>query len=128
MIAHLFRSSVLAGLLGLSALSAAAQAPAPAPADSAQAVKRLFASRRTGATILALPSGYFVGYGAVASAQGVDGAPVTLGVGVLLSGVTFAKTARFSKDKETAILTAYEQGKPIPQHIRRRLKKKHFKA
>ncbi|WP_139924563.1 hypothetical protein [Hymenobacter sp. DG01] len=126
MTSHVLRVGLFAGLLGLSAISASAQAVAPA--DSAKAVQRLFASRRTGSTILGLPAGYFFGYGAVATARGVDGAPVTLGLGVILSGVSISKGIRFSKDREEEIVTAYQQGKAIPKNIRRRLKRKHFKA
>jgi hypothetical protein len=113
-------------MLGLSTLSVSAQAQAPA--DSAKAVHRLFASRRTGSTILGLPAGYFLGYGAVATAQGIDGAPVTLGLGVALSAVTVSKGIRFSKKREEEVVSAYQQGKAIPKNIRRRLKRKHFKA
>ncbi len=126
MIAHLLRTGAFTSLLALSAFSSFAQATEPA--DSTKAVQRLFATRRTGSTILALPGGYFLGYGAVATARGIDGAPTTLGLGVVLSAVAIAKNARFSKAKEEAILSAYQQGKPIPKNIRRRLKSKHFKA
>ena len=99
-----------------------------APADSVEAVARLFRSRRTGSTILGLPSGYFLGYGAVATAQGVDQAPLTLGIGAVLSAVTIAKGVRFSKQREEEIVTNYQQGKPIPKNIKRRLRRKHFKV
>ncbi|GAB2791428.1 hypothetical protein GCM10027175_32610 [Hymenobacter latericoloratus] len=91
-------------------------------------MQRLFASRRTGSTILGFPAGYFFGYGAVATAQGVDGAPVTLGLGAVLSAITISKGVRFSKDREQEIVGAYQQGKAIPKNIRRRLKRKHFRA
>jgi hypothetical protein len=126
MISPLFRTGVLTGLLSLSSFSLFAQAAAPA--DSALAVQRLFAKRRTGSTILALPGGYFLGYGAVSAARGIDGGGVTLGLGAVLSSVAVAKNIRFSKAKEDEILSAYQQGKPIPKNIRRRLKQKHFKA
>lgn len=126
MISRLLRTSILTGLLGLSSFSLFAQATTPA--DSAAAVQRLFAKRRTGSTILALPGGYFLGYGAVSAARGVDGSGVTLGLGAVLSGVAVAKNIRFSKAKEDEILSAYQQGKPLPKNIRRRLKRKHFKA
>ncbi len=51
-----------------------------------------------------------------------------LGIGVILSGITIAKSVRFSKQREEEIITAYQQGKPIPKNIRRRLKPKHFKG
>ncbi|WBO84735.1 hypothetical protein [Hymenobacter yonginensis] len=126
MIAYLFRTCAFTGLLALSAFSSFAQTTQPV--DSSKAVQRLFDKRRTGSTILALPGGYFFGYGAVATARGIDGAPTTLGLGVVLSAVAIAKNARFSKAKEEAILSAYQQGKPIPKNILRRLKKKHFNA
>ncbi|SHL17604.1 hypothetical protein [Hymenobacter psychrotolerans] len=126
MISHLLRTGVLTGLLGLSSFSLFAQAAEPA--DSTKAVQRLFAKRRTGSTILALPGGYFLGYGAVSTAQGTDGGGVTLGLGAVLSSVAIAKSVRFSKAKEEEILSAYQQGKPIPKNIRRRLKQKHFKG
>ncbi|MBC6697568.1 hypothetical protein [Hymenobacter sp. BT190] len=125
MIAHVLRTGVFTGLLALSAFSSFAQIT---PADSTKAVQRLFAKRRTGSTILAFPGGYLLGYGAVATARGIDGAPITLGLGAVLSAVAIAKNARFSKAKEEAILSAYQQGKPIPKNIRRRLKKKDLKA
>lgn len=110
--------------------SALASTPSTAVAstDSVKAVQRLFRSRRTGSNILGFPAGYCLGYGAVATAQGEAGAAGTLGIGVVLSTVTIAKGVRFSKMREEEILTAYQQGKPIPKNVRRRLRKKHFNA
>lgn len=113
---------------GACAQQVAASPAIIAPADSVEAIERLFRSRRTGSTILGIPSGYFLGYGAVATAQGVDQAPLTLGIGVVLSAVTIAKSVRFSKQREEEIITNYQQGKPIPKNIKRRLRRKHFKV
>lgn len=120
-------------LFGLSATLASAQtapettatpvATAAPATDSAQAVKRLFASRRKGAVLLAIPGGYVFGAG-LASLQ--DQGATSVFLGGALAAVAIGKESRFSKKKEDTILTAYQQGQPLPQAIRRRLKKKHF--
>jgi predicted lipid-binding transport protein (Tim44 family) len=130
---------VLAASLLLSTSAAAlAQEPAPtsppapvaapAPAagqDSVKAVQRLFKSRRTGAALLAFPGGYLIGSGLVRLA---DGGAVSVLLGGGLAGVAFAKESRFSKKREAEIIQSYNQGKALPKNIRRRLKRKHFKA
>lgn len=102
--------------------------PTLAAADSTQAVQRLFKSRRTGSTILGFPGGYMLGYGLVSTARGVDGAPTTLAIGAVLSGISISKGARFNKVKEAEIIRAYQDGKPLPAYVRNRIKKKHLKG
>ncbi|QIL77016.1 hypothetical protein [Hymenobacter sp. HDW8] len=95
--------------------------------DTLQAVQKLFRSRRTGGAILGFPGGYMLGYGLVSTARGIDGAPATLAIGAVLSGISLSKSARFSKLKEAEIISAYQNGKPLPAYVRTRIKSKHLK-
>lgn len=105
--------------------SKAATAP-----DSVMAVQKLFAKRRTGSVILAIPGGYLLGSGLVSTIRyGVDEqGPTTVVLGAILSGVAIAKGARFSDKREAAVISAYQGGQPLPRAIRRRLKNKHFRS
>jgi hypothetical protein len=109
------------------AVAAPAAAATTFSADSAQAVQKLFRSRRTGSSILGFPGGYMFGYGLVTTIRGVDGAATTMAIGTVLSGISISKGARFSKLREAEILNDYQKGKPLPAYVRNRIKSKHLK-
>lgn len=49
-------------------------------------------------------------------------------IGGVLAGVAINKEARFNKKKESEMLTAYQQGQPLPAYVRKRIKNKHMKG
>ncbi|SMB87879.1 hypothetical protein SAMN00120144_1437 [Hymenobacter roseosalivarius DSM 11622] len=100
-------------------------APAAFSSDSLQAVQKLFKSRRTGAVLLAVPGGYVFGAG-LANVQ--EGGISSMLIGGVLAGVAINKEARFNKKKESEMLTAYQQGQPLPAYVRKRIKNKHMKG
>ncbi|GAA3951994.1 hypothetical protein GCM10022406_37240 [Hymenobacter algoricola] len=136
--------------LGAQAQPAAAPVAAPAgsvapslKADSAAALHRLFAKRRTGGVIYTVAGTVFairvVASSASRTTVSTGGGPITIdnspsggaiatgvGIGLLLDGIGVGKLARFTKAKEAVIVKDYDQGKPLPKAIRRRLKAKHF--
>ncbi|MDB5239862.1 MAG: hypothetical protein JWP57_487 [Spirosoma sp.] len=111
--------------------------------DSVLAIHRLFQSRRTSGKILTI--------GAVPIALGATfvGALITVGnyynnagsprpiVDGIASGIALAgllpgiigipQLIRFRKKKENALVSAYEQGGPLPVSVRRRLKPNYFR-
>lgn len=58
----------------------------------------------------------------------VDGGPVTMGLGAVLSGISLSKGTRFSKVKEAEIIRAYQSGKPLPAYVRNRIRTKHLQG
>ncbi|MBD2715964.1 hypothetical protein KBK19_13055 [Microvirga sp. STR05] len=115
----------------LNVTAALAQAPSPV-ADSSQAVRNLFQQRRTGGGIFTA-----IGIGATgAIARGLSsgdsggnagGAVVSIAaLGGVPAGIGISKLVRFSKTREEEIIAAHQQGKPVPNYVRRRLKAKHF--
>ena len=112
--------------------SAAAAVASTMTPDSVSAVRKLFQQRRTGGGVLSA-----IGIGATgAIARGLSsgdaggnagGAILSVAViGGIPAGVGISKLVRFSKPREEAIVAAYQQGKPLPSYVRRRLKPTHF--
>jgi hypothetical protein len=112
--------------------SAAAAVASTAAPDSALAVGNLFRQRRTGGWIWTAIGGISTIRTAVASSHpdvGGNAGGKVLGVvalGGIPVGVGISKLARFSYAREEEILKNYQEGKPLPRYIRRRLKPKHF--
>jgi|GEM_PF-6742951 len=115
-----------------AATQSAAVAVASTAADSVSAVRKLFQQRRTGGGVLSA-----IGIGATgAIARGLSsgdasgnagGAVISIAViGGIPAVVGISKLIRFSKPREETIVAAYQQGKPLPSYIRRRLKPSHF--
>jgi hypothetical protein len=128
--------------LGFGAV-AFAQQPAPAAAtpsttptatkaDTIQAVRTLFAKRRTGGWVWSAIGAVTVVRIATASASGDSGGNAAGGfvsavvVGGIPAGIGIGKLSRFSTTKEDAILTVYSQSKTLPTYVSRRLKRKYF--
>lgn len=135
MMLSVLRASLLAGVLGLGTFSAAAQSESSA--DSVQAVRELFRRHRTGGWIWTGVGGAFaLRIASVAATSNSSGSfssttgGTVVGVGLLggvPAGIGISKLVRFSKAREEEVLVSYSQGKPLPENIRRRLKRKHFK-
>jgi hypothetical protein len=103
----------------------AVRPPNPAT-DSAQAVRTLFRKRRNGGTVytsigsLVLLRGVlFSGSADELVASGVIAAPF-IAVGI-------SKLSRFGNKKEEQYIKQYQQGKPLPRFIRRRLQPDFFR-
>jgi hypothetical protein len=111
--------------------------------DSVLAVHRLFQSRRTSGKILTIGAvpialgatfvGALISLGNFYNRTGSPPNPFVDGIagGVMLSGllpgiVGIPQLIRFKKKREKAIISAYEQGSPLPVYVRRRLKPKYF--
>ena len=86
--------------------------------DTAFAVRKLFRQRRHGGEALASTGPLNVSSpGDVAAALVMGAVPTAVGL---------RQAARFSAQREAAILTSYANGWPIPADIRRKLRRKHF--
>ncbi|MBO2008911.1 hypothetical protein [Hymenobacter negativus] len=88
--------------------------------DTAFAVHKLFVQRRRGSDALLATAGEMAGSTTVAGA--VSG----LVAGAAPAAVGFSRAARFSTEREAAILSSYANGWPIPADVRRKLRRKHF--
>ncbi len=93
--------------------------------DTVAAVKKLFAQRRRGGWFYTSRITGFSILPAIALLA-LDSNPIGIGLIGASIGVGVGKLIRFSSKKENAIISAYQQGKPLPQPIRRRLKSKFF--
>ncbi|HEX8351052.1 MAG TPA: hypothetical protein VF598_13900 [Hymenobacter sp.] len=116
-------ASAIAGPSDLIVPVALDSATSKAAPDSVQAVRKLFHRRRVGAVILAAPGGYIFGAGLAALDENGSASVV---LGGSLAAVAISKGARFNVKREEQIIADYQQGKPIPKNIRRRLKRKYF--
>ncbi|WP_022824351.1 hypothetical protein [Hymenobacter norwichensis] len=135
---------VLTNLTLCLSVAAFAQQPAPessaitttpfivTKADTAQAVRVLFAKRRTGGWVWTTVGAVAAVRIATASASGDTGGNASgafVGatvVGGIPAGIGIGKLTRFSKAKEDAVLTVYSQSKTLPPYVSRRLKSKYF--
>lgn len=137
---------VLSSLTLCLSVAAFAQQPAPenqtttpstaTKADTAQAVRVLFAKRRTGGWVwTAIGSAFALRVATVAANSSSSGSfssttgGTIVGVGLLggvPAGIGISKLTRFSKAKEDAVLTVYSQSKTLPPYVSRRLKSKYF--
>lgn len=88
--------------------------------DTAFAVHKLFVQRRHGADALLATAG------GMAGSTTVTGAVSGLVAGAAPAAVGFAKSARYSAQREADILSSYANGWPIPADVRRKLRRKHF--
>ncbi|AYA37373.1 hypothetical protein D3Y59_10110 [Hymenobacter oligotrophus] len=134
---------LVAGLLVLSAAGASAQTnpslpekPAPpieaapqvaAKNDSVQAVQTLFRKRRNGGTVFTAIGSLVLLRGVLASGD-ASGVAVSGAVAAPFLAVGIGKLARFGSKKEDAYIKQYQQGKPLPAYIRKRLRPEYFRA
>ena len=126
-----FRGVICGLLLALPLPGAAQTMPAPPRSvrDSAYAVHQLFRNHRTAA------EGAFA-TGAVGVVGLVLGATQDkhelISINALIMTVStvvgLRQATRYSPDRERLIVREYEQGWPLPAEVRRRLKRKHFRA
>lgn len=121
----------LSASLSALAQQPAATTPAASQADTVQAVRQMFSKRRTGGWIwTAIGAAAAVRVVTASVSEGDGNAGGTALGAVVLGGVPAAigvgKLARFSMEKEDAVLGAYGPGKPLPKYVRRRLKSKYF--
>lgn len=105
--------------------------PAPDPTlvkpatDTVQAVHTLFRKRRNGGTA-------YTSVGGLVLATGVLAGPFSLGAGesvaisVPFLAVGLGKLLRFGPKKEAELIKQYQQGKPLPARIRKRLQPSYF--
>ncbi|UYZ57666.1 hypothetical protein [Hymenobacter latericus] len=108
----------------------AAQAAAPQVAaknDSVQAVQTLFRKRRNGGTVFTAVGSLVLLRGVLAS-SGADGVAASGVLAAPFLAVGIGKLARFGSKKEEFYIKQYQQGKPLPAHIRRRLRPEYFRA
>ncbi|GAA4371800.1 hypothetical protein [Hymenobacter koreensis] len=113
------------------------EAPVPPPAvaamtpprvapDSIDAVRNLFRKRRNGGTA-------FTAVGSLVLLRGVltDNEDTGIGpsavVAAPLLAVGLSKLVRFGSKKEEAYIKAYQQGRPLPKAVRRRLQPDYFR-
>ncbi|OON66873.1 hypothetical protein [Hymenobacter sp. CRA2] len=96
----------------------------PGP-DSVQAVHTLFRKRRNGGTV-------FTAIGGLVGLQSILDGPFDVSragsaaVAVPFLGYGISKLVRFGSKKEEAIIKQYQQGKPLPAAIRKRLRPEYF--
>lgn len=101
-------------------------------ADTVQAVRQLFHKRRTGGwvwTTIGFLTIVRVGSASADSDTGGNTAGKVMSVGVVggvPTAIGISKLVRFNHEKETAVLSIYEQSKLLPPYVSRRLKKKYF--
>lgn len=111
-------------------------------ADTVLAVQRLFKRRRTsgkiltiGAVPVALGATFAGAMISVYNYYGNSGSPKPFvdgiafgvaGAGLLPGIIGIPQLIRFKKKREKAIISAYEQGSPLPVYVKRRLKPKFF--
>ena len=88
--------------------------------DTAFAVHKLFVQRRHGSDALLASAGE------MAASTTMAGAVSGLVVGAAPAAVGLSQSARFSTEREAAILSSYANGWPIPADIRHKLRRKHF--
>lgn len=88
--------------------------------DTAFAVHKLFLQRRHGSDALLATAGE------MASSTTVTGAVSGLVAGTAPAAIGLTQAARFSAEREAAILSSYANGWPIPADVRRKLRRKHF--
>jgi hypothetical protein len=103
-----------------------------ASADTLQAITKLFARRRTGATVGLTISGIsFAFLLPITTSKGNDpfeaAKAITL-LGVLPASLSSSKLIRFSKKREKTIIKDYHDGKPLPTYIKRRLIGRYFRT
>lgn len=101
------------------------------PADTIQAIIKLFARRRTGAAVGLTISGIsFAFLLPITTSRGNDpfeaAKAITL-LGVLPATLSGSKLIRFSKNREAALVQSYQNGKPLPGYIKKRLIKRYFR-
>ncbi|MCK8493809.1 hypothetical protein M0L20_18225 [Spirosoma sp. RP8] len=108
--------------------------------DTVQAVKRLFATKRTASevylgvglpvTLIGAGSAFLVTTLASTIKLGKgNSAPIILassGVGLVPTGIGLVRYIRFSRSKEQAILDVYQENRRVPKRIERQLKPKYF--
>ncbi|MFD2574088.1 hypothetical protein ACFSUS_25860 [Spirosoma soli] len=110
--------------------------------DTVRAIEHLFAARRTGGKIylgVGLPltligaGTALVGTTLAATVKGGEGKeniiPVTLvsaGIGLVPGSIGLVRAMRFSRSRESTILTTYQEGEALPRSIQRKLKPKFF--
>jgi hypothetical protein len=93
--------------------------------DSVQAVRTLFRKRRNGGTV-------YTSAGGLVLLRGILSGPYALGLGASavvsapLLGVGISKLVRFGSKRENEVIKQYQQGKPLPPAIRRRLRPEYF--
>lgn len=143
------RCLFLSALLVAGVSAAQAQTPASAPpatsaslasahyssADTVRAVRHLFQQRGRGAAGTVAAGGSLIGQGTSNLLQRSD---TTLAkrrlearqdvlAGSLVLGYGALRTQRFGPERYEQIVAAYEQGQPLPDYVRRRLKPKYFR-
>jgi hypothetical protein len=111
--------------------------------DSVLAVQRLFKSRRKSGKVLTIGA-VPIALGAVFAGAMISvyneyyrpgpPSPFVEGIagGVALAGllpgiIGIPRLIRYRKTREKAVVSAYEQGSPLPVYVRRRLKPKYFR-
>ncbi|WP_210516270.1 hypothetical protein [Hymenobacter terricola] len=110
------------------AMAQAAMTPPP-PRDTAYAVHNLFRERRHGAL-----QGASLGLAGVSGAvfEVVNHQPKTSAAIIIVTAfftvLDIRQLARYSESREGLIVRQYEQGWPVPADVRRRLRRKHFRA
>ncbi|WP_400194120.1 hypothetical protein [Hymenobacter sp. B81] len=136
MMKRLFATALLtalaaAGSHAQTTLPTTPQPPAPAAVsgqagpDSVAAVRNLFRKRRNGGTL-------FTAIGSLVLVRGVlaDGGGSVVGSALVAApflGVGVSKLVRFGSKREEAYIKQYQQGRPLPHHIRRRLRADYFR-
>lgn len=140
------RCLFLFALLAIGATAAQAQTTSPAAptslasahysaADTIRAVQHLFQHRSKGTAGTLSAGGAIVGQGTAKLLQRSDTtiakhrheAGPDIVVGSALIGAGVLRTQRFGPERYGQIMAAYEQGQPLPEYVRRRLKPKYFR-
>lgn len=139
----LLLASLAAGLSATQAQTPLLLAAAPASlasvrysaADTVRAVRHLFQHRNKGTAGTLGAGGAIVGQGAtkllvradttVAKHRHEAGPDILVGSALIGAGVL--RTQRFGPERYAQVVTAYEQGQPLPDYVRRRLKPKYFR-
>ena len=99
--------------------------------DTIRAITKLFARRRTGATVgLTISAVSFFFLLPITTAKSSDvfeSAKAITILGILPATLSSSKLIRFSKKREAVIIEAYRAGQPLPAYIQRRLISRYFR-
>ncbi len=100
-------------------------------ADTVQAIHSMYRRHRTGGRIWSGIGAFFTARiltAAVTSGESGGVVPGIILFGGVPGGIGVGKLARFGVAREAEVISAYEQGKALPQPVQRRLKKKKYFA